>query len=101
MRWDGASWVGSSPRTIRGLTQTRTDRPDLSTTSARAAGGGDLLGGGLAAELLGLDGQGLGQLAVAEDLDAVVVAALDDAAGAQGGLVDDVPASKTLERRRC
>src|SRR5690606_8169396 len=53
----------------------------------RAAGGSDLVGGGLA-ELLGPDGQGLGQVAVAEDLHAVVVPALDQAPGPQGGLVD-------------
>src|SRR5690242_20175335 len=53
-----------------------------------AAGGGDLLGGA-GGELGGADGQGLGQFAVAEDLQAVVVAALDQAGGAEGGLVDD------------
>src|SRR5438270_398465 len=53
----------------------------------QATRGGDL-GGGRFAELLGVDGQGLGDLAVAEDLDPVVVPALDDAPGPERRLVD-------------
>src|SRR4051794_39800735 len=47
------------------------------------------LGRGRFAELIRMHDQRLGQLAVAEDLDAVIVPPLDEPPGTEGRLVDD------------
>ena len=72
--------------------------PPLGNDNRLAAGGGDL-GGGRLAELGGVDGRGLGQLAVAEDLDPVVVPPLDQAAARRAASSTTAPASKQARGR--